>query len=237
MRRRAAFTLIEVLVVIAIIVILAAIILPSFNRAKEFARCSQCQSNLKQIGMAMHAFASQHPEHYLVPDGRAAEYAGTYPCMLLRVNGALWQYMGNPDLRLCPEDDEPYDVGRWRDVSYVLPQQRSFPRLSTDSEQFIVLWDGDETRVDENGDYTHPNLNGTAGVNCSGYGMYTNGNVANEYVWGPFDPSSAWYTLGPRHMGGLNALFADGHVEWFREEDLQVHWYAGDTEAFYKFRP
>ncbi|HUU59335.1 MAG TPA: prepilin-type N-terminal cleavage/methylation domain-containing protein, partial [Phycisphaerae bacterium] len=75
MARSASFTLIEVLVVIAIIVILAAILLPSLNRAKEFAKWSQCQSNLKQIGMAMHAFASQNQNFALVPDGRSADYA------------------------------------------------------------------------------------------------------------------------------------------------------------------
>ena len=49
-RRRDAFTLIELLVVIAIIAILAAILFPVFARARENARKSTCQSNLKQLG-------------------------------------------------------------------------------------------------------------------------------------------------------------------------------------------
>ena len=47
-KTRSAFTLIELLVVIAIIAILAAILFPVFARARENARRSSCQSNLKQ---------------------------------------------------------------------------------------------------------------------------------------------------------------------------------------------
>jgi prepilin-type N-terminal cleavage/methylation domain-containing protein len=51
------FTLIELLVVIAIIAILASILFPVFARARENARRSACQSNLKQIGLAMMQYA------------------------------------------------------------------------------------------------------------------------------------------------------------------------------------
>ena len=51
-RSRKGFTLIELLVVIAIIAILAAILFPVFARARENARKSNCQSNLKQFGTA-----------------------------------------------------------------------------------------------------------------------------------------------------------------------------------------
>ena len=66
-----AFTLIELLVVIAIIAILAAILFPVFARARENARRSSCQSNLKQVGLGMMQYTQDYDES--LPQGG---YAG-----------------------------------------------------------------------------------------------------------------------------------------------------------------
>lgn len=62
MFKKRGFTLIELLVVIAIIAILAAILFPVFAKAREKARTSSCQSNLKQIGLAFAMYKNDYDE-------------------------------------------------------------------------------------------------------------------------------------------------------------------------------
>jgi len=57
---RSGFTLIELLVVIAIIAVLVAILLPAVQQARESARRSNCQNNLKQLGIAFHSYLETH---------------------------------------------------------------------------------------------------------------------------------------------------------------------------------
>jgi prepilin-type N-terminal cleavage/methylation domain-containing protein/prepilin-type processing-associated H-X9-DG protein len=75
-RRRIGFTLIELLVVIAIIAILVSLLMPAVMRARETARQAQCQSNLRNIGLALTTY---HDTHRSFPPGQVnVLYGGSF---------------------------------------------------------------------------------------------------------------------------------------------------------------
>jgi prepilin-type N-terminal cleavage/methylation domain-containing protein/prepilin-type processing-associated H-X9-DG protein len=95
--RKRAFTLIELLVVIAIIAILAAILFPVFARARENARRSSCQSNLKQIGLGIMQYTQDYDERMPL-----AEY--TTPFTTTPWHYVVQPYVKSYQLFRCPSN-------------------------------------------------------------------------------------------------------------------------------------
>jgi prepilin-type N-terminal cleavage/methylation domain-containing protein/prepilin-type processing-associated H-X9-DG protein len=84
---RRGVTLVEVLLVIAIIGILVALLLPAVQRVRESANLTQCKHNLKQIALAAHNY---HDTHHSMPPG----YLATLP--QYNVPGTKWQNFNAP---------------------------------------------------------------------------------------------------------------------------------------------
>lgn len=81
MKAKHAFTLVELLVIIAVVAILAALLLPALSRVKEKARRIECTSNLRQVNLAIRLYADDHsdslpvlPDPNPYPNGVGAYY-------------------------------------------------------------------------------------------------------------------------------------------------------------------
>jgi prepilin-type N-terminal cleavage/methylation domain-containing protein/prepilin-type processing-associated H-X9-DG protein len=98
--RRMGFTLIELLVVIAIIAILAAILFPVFARARENARRSSCQSNLKQIGLGIVQYVQDYDERF--PFAYNKLDSGTSSAPIIGWIDTLQPYLKSEQIFQCP---------------------------------------------------------------------------------------------------------------------------------------
>lgn len=197
---RSGFTLIELLVVIAIIAILAAILFPVFGRARENARRSSCQSNLKQIGLGILQYNQDYDERF--PPSRSNGTPNvSWPL-------AVQPYVKSTQLFRCPSNTGPSDQFIDGTNGTIL---RSYVANGTGNTTYRDAWGGIQP-MNENG--TPGGGISIAQINSASQLILVGehpGDSNNDPEYYRPDQSSN-FTF-QNHLGTTNFLFADGHVK------------------------
>jgi prepilin-type N-terminal cleavage/methylation domain-containing protein/prepilin-type processing-associated H-X9-DG protein len=219
---RRGFTLIELLVVMAVLLILAAILLPVLTGAREAARQTHCASSLQQIGRALQSYVDDHDGCY--PPGRVQTTAREDDEKDEEVGDwedAIQPYAKNNPLYRCPDDPSPAE---FFEKSYTL--NGSFAEGLPES---AVTYPAATILVADRRN-TLQNLDQPAVFNWWRW----QGSVWPPRMLPDPTPAAALELALERHSGRINTLFADGHVLPMRYPST---WGAGSANQYWPQRP
>jgi prepilin-type N-terminal cleavage/methylation domain-containing protein/prepilin-type processing-associated H-X9-DG protein len=212
-----AFTLIELLVVIAIIAILAAILFPVFGRARENARRSTCQSNLKQIGLGILQYVQDFDERFPRIASNGTESAGWAD--------RIGPYLKSSQIFKCPsftgtttQNTNPFAKGY---TTYWLSRSIDDPNSVGAGMMQAAITNPSVTILNGDGGDASPHT--TAAFHCNGCaanGQPPGATLANVCS-GPGTATNLTQG-GQQHLEGLNLSFADGHVKWYKSLTSQT---------------
>ena len=183
------FTLLELLVVIAVIALLASMLLPALQEARGMARRIKCVSNLKQIGLAVQMYAD--------------DYDGWWP--------PSWRMNGDGTQSSWYNLIQPYCKGGYsklfRCPSVPKSDSECISRKCGDGlMRSIYVSYGMNDRPNANQKDRYLNILYSTRMFFVGEGAINTSSSPGTEA-----------TLGYPHNGGQNILFVDGHVQWYEE--------------------
>ena len=230
-KRRPAFTLVELLVVIGIIALLMSILLPALNKARENARQVKCANNERQIWMACLMYANDNKDQLPIPPrventGQEAIIPGEAIVMDPNGNiggiydynqGTLWSYISKSVQARKDVFNCPTDLDAFRPVS----RNSTINQTASYERNFTYSWNAQLRGSETHGDDNHPTGIRLASIVMPGQKIalveeaYPNDGCA--FLSGGNDADDQ---LSNRHLKRANQGFADGHVECIFPEDV-----------------
>lgn len=207
--RRRGFTLVELLVVVAIIALLVSILLPALNLAREQARSAYGLSNLRQLGAASSSYAEDNgdylPTYGIKKAGNTQMVWGYW-----RISKWLDHYVrrarpqdmdkNSSSIWRCPSDMLYYGVThRGRGTSYMINAGKTvYIKLGTPPA--YLPYKTTDYPCQPKGLYRGPG--------------YTPREPSREALFADMATVNGWNFV---HGGGYNVVFIDGHAKWYRE--------------------
>lgn len=226
-----AFTLIELMVVVAIILMLVAILLPTLDKAQEMTAATVCAANQRQLMLATTAYASDNYNLYppfrqaITLNWYGAEANGDPPGAKLE-DSLLWKYLRDPDVLMCPIFKSLTNENAIR--SYVMNWNAgsTTPRSDCNNEGVGAITKVIRPNVfclfSEENPWKHPVYAGV-GINDADLvcDTWPGQDTLATYHFPLADRYREGYPAGflPQHQdqildtGVANVVFADGHVD------------------------